>query len=208
MLEDLKKKVVLIAQSAEKNALCKHKAGNFSLKDPESGYILISPSGIARDELTYQDIAVVSPEGGIVELETKAKPSGELLMHLMPYKCRKDVMGVVHTHSHYATVFAVKAREIKPIVLESLIYGAKTPVAKFSIPGTQQLADSIVDPLKTADACLLEKHGVLTVGKSLDDAYLKALYLEDVAKIYYHALLMGGEPEAISQEILNTLKMA
>ncbi len=199
MLENLKKQVVEIAIRADESGLCKHRSGNFSLKDPETGYIAITPSGVAREDLTYKDIAIVDIEGNIIDLETNVKPTSELLMHLMAYKCREDAYGVVHTHSHYATAFAVQSKEIQPVVFEALHYGAKTPIAKYGQPGTQDLADSIIEPLKTADVCLLEKHGVLTVADSLEEAYLKAQYVEDTAEIYYYSLQIGGEPEPVSQ---------
>ncbi len=198
MLENLKKQVVDIAIRADESGLCKHKSGNFSLRDPETGYIVITPSGVAREELTYKDVAIVDLEGNIVELETNVNPTSELLMHLMAYKCREDVVGVCHTHSHFATAFAVQAKEIQPVVFEALIYGTKTPIAKYGQPGTQALADSIIEPLKISDACLLEKHGVLTVGANLEEAYLKAQYVEDVAEIYFYALQIGKEPEIIA----------
>lgn len=200
MLKNLKRKVVEIAKHADESGLCKHKSGNFSVRDRETGYIVITPSGVSREDLSYKDIAVVDIDGNIIELETNVKPTSELLVHLMAYKTREDIMSVVHTHSHFATAFAVQSKEIKPIVFEALVYGGRVPLAKYGRPGTQDLADSIVEPLKISDACLLEKHGVVAVGKNIDDAYLKANYVEDVAEIYYRALLLGDEPDEIPQE--------
>ncbi|MTI46601.1 class II aldolase/adducin family protein [Sporosalibacterium faouarense] len=202
MLNDLKKKVVEIAKRADNEGLCKHKSGNFSIRDHETGYILITPSAVAREVLKEEDIAVVDIEGNIIELKSDVKPSSELKVHLVAYKQRDDVFGVCHTHSHYATAFAVQGLEIKPVVFEAVAYGVRTPIAKYGRPGTQELANSIIEPLKESDACLLEKHGVITVGKDLEDAYLKAQYVEDVAEIAYCSMVIGGGklPEAIPQE--------
>lgn len=206
MLENLKQKVVEIAKAADAYGLCKHKSGNFSLKDPETGYILISPSGVAREVLTYKDIAVVDADGKLIELKSKAKPSSELLMHLMAYRCRPDVFGVCHSHSHYATAFAVQSKEIKPVVFEAVAYGGRVPLAKYGRPGSKELAESIIEPLKISDACLLEKHGVLAVGKDIDDAFLKLQYVEDVAQIYFLALQIGQEPSEIPQAEFDAVK--
>ncbi|KLU63565.1 L-fuculose phosphate aldolase [Peptococcaceae bacterium CEB3] len=207
MLQVLKEKVVIIAKKAENSGLCKHKSGNFSLRDPETGYIVITPSGIAREMLTTRDIAIVDLDGNIIELESRVKPTSELLVHLIAYKTRPDIHGVCHTHSRFATAFAVQSKEIMPIVFEAVAYGIRVPVAKYERPGTQALANTIVEPLKISDACLLEKHGVVTVGKDLDDAYLKAQYVEDVAEIYYRALVLGQkEPEEIPQEDFHSVK--
>lgn len=201
MLENLKKRVVEIAKHADESGLCKHKSGNFSIRDKETGYIVITPSGVSREVLTYEDIVVVDIEGNIIELKTNVKPTSEMKVHLTAYRSREDVMSVVHTHSRFATAFAVQSKEIKPIVFEALIYGGRVPVAKYGRPGTQELGDSIIEPLKISDACLLERHGVITVGKDIDDAYLKAHYVEEVAEIYYRSLMIENkEPEEIPQE--------
>lgn len=202
MLENLKRKVVQIAKDAENSGLCKNKSGNFSLRDPKTGMVLITPSGVSRQELTYKDILVVDIEGNIVDVETKVKPTTELPMHLAVYKSRNDVMGVVHTHSHFATAFAVASKEIKGVVFESLQYGGKVPLARYGRPGTESLGNSIVKQLEDHDACLLESHGVISAGKNIDDAYLKACYVEDVAEIYYRAIIINGgkEPNVIPQE--------
>lgn len=202
MLEQLKEHVVQIAKEADASGLCKHKSGNFSIRDKETGYILITPSGVAREVLNADDIAVVDIDGNIVELKSDAKPSSEMKVHLVAYQQREDVFGVCHTHSHYATAFAVQGIEIEPVVFEALVYGVRTPVAKYQRPGTQELGDSIIEALTISDACLLEKHGVIAVGTDLTDAYLKAHYVEDVAKIAYYATVLGGGklPDAIPQE--------
>lgn len=202
MLENLKRKVVQIAVDAESSGLCKNKSGNFSLRDPKTGFVLITPSGVSRQELTYKDILVVDIEGNIIDVETKVRPTSELPMHLQVYKYRDDVMGVVHTHSHFATAFAVASKEIKGVVFESLQYGGKVPVAKYGRPGTKELGKNIMDQLKDHDACLLESHGVISVGKNIDDAFLKACYVEDVAEIYYRAIVINGgqEPKVIPEK--------
>lgn len=207
MLEILKRKVVLIAKQAEKDGMCKHKSGNFSLRDPQTGYVLITPSGVAREDLTYRDIIVVDIDGNIIELLTKVKPTSELSMHLTAYRTRSDVFGVVHTHSHYATSFAVAQREIKSVVFESAVYGGVVPLAPFGMPCTDDLANSIIEPLKKADACILSRHGMLAVGCDIDDAYLKACYVEDVALIYFNALILTGgkEPQVVSQKEFESL---
>ncbi|TDT50343.1 class II aldolase/adducin family protein [Fonticella tunisiensis] len=199
MLESLKERLVQVAKQAEKDGLCKYKSGNFSIRDENTNYILITPSGAKRDDLDANSIIVVNIDGEIIENKTNYKPSSELQMHLMAYKNREDINGVCHTHSLFATVFAVIPMEIKPIVFEAMAYGVHVPVAKYERPGTKELAESIVEPLKISDACLLEKHGVLTVGNNLEDAYLKMQYVEDVAKIYYHALILDKKIQEIPQ---------
>lgn len=202
MLEDLKKLVVEVAKEAEASGLCKHKSGNFSIRDKETGYVVVTPTGVDRKDLTYHDICVVDLDANIIEIETNVKPTSETFMHLAAYKARPDVFGVVHTHSHFATAFAVLNKEIPPVVYESGNLGLKNaviPVAKYACPGTKELSESIVGPVKENDVMLMEKHGVLAVDKDIKGALLKANYVEDVAEIYYRALVINGgkEPSTI-----------
>jgi L-fuculose-phosphate aldolase len=199
MLEALKSKLVDTAKRAEKYDLCKHKSGNFSAMDRESGLILITPSGVSRDDLTPEHIFVVDVSGNIIEKGLTGAPSGEINMHLQAYKSRGDVTAVIHTHSPYATAFAAKGKEIKPVVIEAAAYGFLTPVLPYKTPCTEELAASIALPLQKADVCLLKHHGVLVVGEGLEKTLLKAVYVEEVAKIYLFTLQMGGaEPDCIT----------
>lgn len=200
MLEALKRRVIEVAAQGENEGLCRHKSGNFSMKDDETGYIVVTPSGVKRCDLNEDAIIVVDIEGNIIENKSTYKPTSELPMHLVAYKTRPDISAVCHTHALFATTFAVQSKEIKPVVFEAIDYGVKLPIAKYGRPGSMDLANSIIEPLKQSDACLLEKHGALTVGSSIEDAYLKMQYVEDVAQIYFYSLLLGKEPEVIPEE--------
>lgn len=208
MLEDLKKKIVEIAKKADEEGLCKHKSGNFSIKDKKTGYILITPSGVDREDLTYEDICVIDSDLNVIERKGDLKPSSEVLMHVYAYKVRKDINAVVHTHSRFATSFAVLNKEIPPIVYEASYYGGTAYVAAYARPGTKELAESIIEPLKKSNACLLQSHGTITVGKDLEEAYLNAKYLEEIAEVYYRTLLInkGAEPNALPLEELKKWK--
>lgn len=203
MLEALKRRIIEVASEAEREGFCRHKSGNFSMKDDETGYIVVTPSGIKRTDLNEDAMIVVDIEGKVIENKSPYSPSSELLMHLAAYKTRPDISAVCHTHALYATVFAVQSREVKPVVFEASGYGAKLPIAKYGTPGSLDLANSIIEPLKHGDACLLEKHGAVTVGKTIEDAFLKMQYVEDVSQIYFYCLLLGSEPEPIPEKEFN-----
>ena len=208
MLEDKKEELAAVAREAEEEGLCKHKSGNFSIKDRDTGCVLITPSGVDRKNLTGRDICVLDQDLNVIENKKDYKPSSEVLMHIYAYNSRKDINAVVHTHSRFATSFAVLKKEIPPIVYESVYYGGTVYVAHYERPGTKELAQSIVGPLKKSDACLLESHGVVTVGKDIESAYLKARYVEEIAEIYYRALLLNSnkEPNVLPKEELKKWK--
>ncbi|MCL1809090.1 MAG: class II aldolase/adducin family protein [Clostridiales bacterium] len=197
MLEDLKSKLVSTAKKAESCGLCKHKSGNFSVMDRGSGLVVITPSGISRDDLTQEHMFVADISGEIVEKGVESTPTKEIHMHLQAYRCRGDVTAVIHTHSPFATAFAAKERAIKPVVSDAAVYGYTTLVVPYSKPGSAELAASLAAPLQQADVCLLAHHGVLVVGDGLEQTLLKAIYVEDVARIYLFTLQFGGEPSCI-----------
>ncbi|MGL4606768.1 MAG: class II aldolase/adducin family protein [Eubacteriaceae bacterium] len=210
MLENLKEKLVEIAVDAEKSGLCQPGSGNFSIRDIKTNHVLITPSGIGRKFLKQEHILVMDLEGNIIENTENMKPTSETPMHLTVYKERKDIYGVVHTHSKYATAFAVQNKEIKPIVFEAICYGGVAPVAPYGTPCTDLLAQSIVPHIKKHNAILLEKHGQLAIGEDIDKAYLNAHYLEDVAEITFIATVIGGGklPDPIPQEELDKVGKA
>lgn len=205
MLESLKEQVVAVAKEADRLGMCKHKSGNFSIFDPKTGYVVITPSGVAREVLTADDVCVLDLDANVIERKTKAKPSSEALMHLFIYRERKDVRAVVHTHARYSTAFAVMNRELPSLVYECSYLGkaGRVPVAPYGRPGTPELAKNVASTLKDADCCLMESHGAIAAGKDMDDAFLKAQYVEEIAEIYFLALVAGRkEPHLLPLEEL------
>lgn len=201
MLEELKKRIIVIARQAQRDGLCKHKSGNFSMRDDATGLVVITPSGVDREELTPMDMVVIDLDGNVHEYKPGRRPSSEVMMHLTIYKTRPDVHAVIHTHSMYASVFAVLNKPIPAVVYEAMVLQMKKgviPVAPYGQPGTEALAESVIESVKESDAFLLARHGSVAVDEdSIEEAYLKANYIEEFAEIYYHVLTVNGgkDPE-------------
>ncbi len=208
MLENLKEAVMNAAKRAQREGLCKHKSGNFSARDKETGYIVITPTGVDREKLTLDDMIVMDMDANVVENQTGLRPTSEALMHLKIYETRPDVTAVAHTHSMYATVFAILNKPIPAIIYELMHLNctkARIPVAPYGRPGTSALAESIVEPMKEADGVLLKGHGCVAVDETdIEGAYLKAEYVEELAELYHHVLTAGGgkEPDVFPAEEL------
>lgn len=201
MLEELKKITCDAAKRAQEDHLCIHKSGNFSMRDKESGYVVMTPSGVDRITLDYHDLLVMDITGKVIENTANLLPSSESLMHLTLYQQRNDVYAIAHTHSNYATVFAILNKPIPAIVYECGVLNltkGSIPVAPYGRPGTKALADSVMDVCHEADVFLLEKHGVVAVGSDMEDTYVKALYVEEIAKLYHLALDVSGGQEIAS----------
>ena len=207
MLEEIKKDLVKNARAAEEMGLCRHRSGNFSVRDTASGLVCMTPSGADRQTMTPDDIVVMDEAGRVVEAVSGTRPTSEALMHLAAYEARPDVCAVVHTHSPFALVFAVLRQPIPAVVAEMAHLATKKgriPLARYAPPGSKELAESVQEPLLESDALLLASHGVLTVDPgALSEALLKAAYVEKIAAVYYHArLLAKGDLPLLSPQDL------
>jgi L-fuculose-phosphate aldolase len=152
--------------------------------------------------MTPDDVAVVDTLGKRVAGEHA--PSSELPLHLDVISRFPDIpsLAVVHTHSPYATAFAVVGRRIPLICNEGLGLGAAAvQVSDFAPPGTAELGKAVLrvlDDEPETRAILIANHGTLTLAPTLQGAYDLALQLEWSARIYYLALQLG-QPRELSE---------
>lgn len=187
------KKIVLDAiKKLYNQKLVAGTSGNISIRNlSKNDSFFITPSGKSYDEMLEDDIVEVNSLGkSYVDGQI---PSSEWKMHLEIYKRYPNINAVIHTHSPYATAFAVNREEIPLISIEMKPFlGGSIKVSPYEKPGSTELAESIIPYLKDRSACLLANHGVISCGKSMEDAFLSSEYVEDVAKIYYIAKTCGS----------------
>lgn len=201
---EIQKKVQVTALKSYSEGLVAGTSGNVSFYDRETSLMAITATNLDYKTMRPEDVVLMKLDGTIVYGDYK--PSSEWQMHAEVYKAKDEVNAVIHTHSPRATSFAVVHKNIPLILVEMLPFiGGDVPRAKFALPGTPELGQEAVKALVSRNACLLENHGVLAVGTTLDQAYLRAVYVEDAAKIYHFSLL-AGEPVIISDEAIATLR--
>lgn len=190
MLEELKSQICELNKELVKNGLVLWTSGNVSGRDPITGYVVIKPSGIKFDELTPEHMVVVNLNGEIIEGEFN--PSVDTAAHLYVYKHRDDVNGIVHTHSPYATSFAVR-NETLPIytTTSAAVFGGEIPISDFAIIGEEEIGKEIVEKIGKSTAILMRNHGVFTIGKDANDALKSAVILEETAQVVHYSLLRG-----------------
>lgn len=199
-MEQLRDKVLATAKRMYRDSLVSGSSGNVSAYDPQSKHMYITASGIDYEDMTEADIVEMQTDGTVIS--GRGEPSSEWRMHALIYEKREDVRAVVHTHSPYATGFAVSHRPIPLVLIEMVPFlGGNVPLAEFALPGTAALGEKALEVLTDRSGCLLSNHGALTVGSNVDKAYLCAVYLEDAAKIYYNACSCGADPVIIPDEI-------
>ena len=200
LLPKLREEVCALHAELPKNNLVAWTSGNLSARDPETNRVVIKPSGIKFADLTPENMVVVDIDGKLIEGDYK--PSSDTASHCVIYRARPDVNGVVHTHSRYATAFAVLGREI-PCVTTAMgdEFGGPIPCGGFALIGGEEIGQLVVDTLKDSHSpsCLLQNHGVFAVGKDAEGAIKAAIMTEDNAAIVWLALQIGA-PLTISDE--------
>ncbi|MGP7818487.1 class II aldolase/adducin family protein [Niallia sp. 01092] len=205
MYQILQQEVHAYALKAFRTGLMAGTSGNFSAFDRELGVIAITPSGVDYETIKIEDITILDLKGNCIK--GKFPPSSEWQMHLAIYATMPEAAGVAHTHSPYATAFAVLNQQIPVVLIEMVLLGGEIPVAPFALPGTLELGEKVVATLKKnqTSACLLKNHGALTIGTTLEEAYMKSVYLEDSAKIYHFAK-SAGEVHLVSERAIQEMK--
>jgi L-ribulose-5-phosphate 4-epimerase len=198
MLDALRKTVCKLNQDLPRYGLVTWTSGNVSGRDPETGWVVIKPSGIPFEELTPENMVIVDVNGKVIE--GSCKPSSDVHAHNYVYRHRPDVMGVVHTHSNYATAFAALGKPI-PVYLTAMAdeFGGPIPVGAYAKVGNDEIGREIVHSIGDSPAILMKNHGVFTVGRTPTDAVKAAVMVEDVARTVWLALQIG-EPEEIPAE--------
>lgn len=200
MLDALKEEVCEQNMELPRNGLVVGSGGNVSGRDPESGLIVIKPSGVHFSRMTSETMVVVDLDGKVVE--GRLKPSVDTGIHLYVYRHRDDVLGVAHTHSPYATSFAARGERI-PAVLTPIahILGRDVPCSRYATPGEVDTGQAIIEAAEGGLAVLVKAHGVFTMGRSATEAASIAMYLEEAAKTTHLAMLRGPVEELSRSEI-------
>lgn len=167
--------------------------GNVSARD-ESGKIFATPKGGDKYWIQPRDIVELELDYSPNEPSyDRLIPSSEIALHLRLYRERPDCMAVVHAHPIFATGFASAGKSIPDDVLpEAGYFLGRVALVPFEIPGTEAVAEAIAEFAKDHKTFLLANHGAVTIGATLEDAYMRMETLERVAKIIFVAEASGG----------------
>lgn len=205
MLEKLKEYLVQLHLELPRNNLVAWTSGNVSARDPESGLVVIKPSGIKFPDLTPEALVVVDLDGKVVEGNYKA--SSDTASHCYIYRQMPEINGIVHTHSRYATAFATHGRGI-PCISTAMgdEFGGEIPCGGFALIGGEAIGQIVVETLASSrsPACLLQSHGVFTIGATAEKAVKAAVMTEDNAAIAWTSLMLGT-PLSIAQNDIDKL---
>lgn len=175
--------------------------GNVSVRIDGEDMIAVTPSRKAYSDLSPADICLVRFDGSMCEEEFA--PSIETRMHLAVYRNRPDINAVVHTHQAFASIFALINQPI-PALFDEVVMkiGPVVEIIPYAVSGSTELEENVASKLDNRCNCyIIQNHGAISLGISLEAAYNNAGLLEKVAQTYYHALTTGKEITTIPDPV-------
>ncbi len=190
ILEELRAHVLQTALLLPKYNLVWMAGGTVCARDPQTGYVVVTPSGLDYERLTRDDMTVTDMEMNLVE--GKYRPSVALNLWIGFLRARPELYAVVHTHSPYATAFSVAYQPI-PVITETMAdwFGQPVQVTRYLSVEDPEFTTLPVEVMGDGYAVLLGNHGPVTVGKTLEHALERAVTLEEAARTYSIARTIG-----------------
>ena len=176
-------------------------SGNISVRHADG--LLITPTSVPYERMTPEQVVFMRMDGSFAEGQ---RPSSEWRFHLDILRARNEVNAVVHAHPTYCTILAIMGLEIPPIHYMIAVAGGDTiRCAPYATFGTSELSEHAVRALEGRLACLLDHHGMIAIGPSLDRALWLAVEVETLAR-QYHGCLQIGKPPLLSKEEIELVR--
>jgi L-fuculose-phosphate aldolase len=194
-----RREIVLLGRALHERGYVAAMDGNLSVR-LDDRRVLATPTAMCKGMMKASDLVIVDLEGG--RLEGRRDVSSEIAMHLLIYKMRPDVRGVVHAHPPTATGFAAAGMALnQPLVCEVVIGLGSIPLAKYGTPGTPELTTGLAPLIPEYDAILMSNHGVVAYGADLHYAYMKMETVEHFAQIALVTHLLGQQRPLGGEEL-------
>ncbi len=189
--DELRREVVEIGRWIHRLGFVAAYDGNITAR-LDSHRILSTPTTVSKGMMETDDLVVVDYEGK--KITGRRNVTSEIAMHLLIYKRRPDVNGIVHAHPPTATGYAAAGLSLnKALVSEVVLSLGCIPLARYGTPGTPELTEALVSLVGSYDAILMANHGVVTHGPDLLTAYLRMETVEHFAKISLVTELLGRQ---------------
>lgn len=195
-------KLLNLTLQLETSGLNKGTSGNCSIRDTNGFFI--TPSGLHPKSMKKDDMVFMSFEGNLKESQKLSRePSSEWRFHYDILKSRNDIDVVIHTHSTFATTLSLFRKDIPAFhYMIALAGGNSIRCCNYELFGTQALSDAALKALQGRKACLLANHGMIAIGRDIEDALNITYEIEQLCEQYCYALQIGS-PSILSDEEMN-----
>jgi L-fuculose-phosphate aldolase len=198
----LASQIVAASRSLHARGWVANHDGNVSARWTE-GRFLVTPTATSKADASEGGLAVTDAEGTPVEGDTK--PPSEFALHLGAFRVRPDVGAVVHAHPPYATAMACAGKAIEVFLPEAIVsIGVRVPLSRFALPFGAEGSAVVEELVDRYDAILLCRHGVITVGRDVEQAMLRMELVEHLARIQTLAIPHGGV-QPLAAEVIELL---
>jgi len=186
---DIRKAICDVGRRMVAKNLAAATDGNISVRIAPGRY-LCTPSGVSKGFMKPHDIVVADGKGNMIAGEGRV--TTEFFTHLAAYEERSDINAVVHAHPPKAIGFSVAGQSLAECILPEVVMSiGGVPTTEYATPGTQEGNAVIRDLIRKCDALLLDRHGAVTVGIDVYDAYYKMEKIEHAAETLLVARLLG-----------------
>jgi L-fuculose-phosphate aldolase len=206
-MSEIRKKLALACRILSMEGLGDFHLGHMSSRVPGQNHFYMKPAGLGLEEIKPEDLIVMDMEGN--KVEGIHPPHGEVPIHSEIYKARKDVQSVVHVHPLFSTAFSSVRLEMKPLTQDGTAF--PQGITTFEDPSLitrKEQGEALAQALGESKGILLRNHGIVTVGGSIEEACLNALFLERALKIQFFASLFGKVepiPEKTAWDMFRTV---
>ena len=203
-MDHLKNEVIKFAKKLNSDNLSPLRSGNISHRaEGDRDGFFITPSGKKYSDLKSDDIAFVSLDGKFDE--KGSTPSSEWRFHQDIYLNKNDAKAVVHAHSVHATAVSAHGLDVPAFhYMVALAGGEDIRCAKYATFGTRELSENIIEALENRKGCLMENHGQVTFGNSLEEAFELAKEIENICHQYINTIKIG-EPKILSSSEMDKI---
>ena len=199
-MQNAQQQLLSITQKLAQLGLNKGTSGNVSVRC-EGGF-LVTPSGMAVEDMTPASMVQMRFDGSFeLQADSNAKnPSSEWRFHRDILASRPEVNAVIHTHSMFATTMACLHKDIPPFHYMIAVAGGDTiRCAPYALFGSQALSDHALKALTDRKACLLANHGMIALGRDLEDALAVTVEVENLCEQYWRILQLNPNPPLLNE---------
>ena len=201
---DVRREMCQVIEDLHALQLITATGGNVSARVPEApGQAWITPGGLFKGALQPENLVRIGMDGEAVDAGT-GSPSSEVLMHTAVLEAKPEAQAVIHCHAPHATILVNSGLPFLPISSEAAYFIGIGRIP-FVMPGTQELADAVVEAMGEGWAVLMQNHGLLVAGRSLRRAADMTEIIERTAQVILGGYAVGKPPPVLPDEAVEKL---